>query len=173
MTPQQQAALEGLVSRPLTSEELGQIEPWLNPEDRRDDLITALLSQGRTRVQSRMVSARGLAERYNGGDPLGAEIVLLKLEGFVAMAQALEDSPQNQTTKMLGRVLKRQLGFLNADGLDFGSLALRNMLDQFATAGIITASERDHLKAVAVVPDPLVRENVSRALNIAEGRMVL
>lgn len=173
MTPEQQSALEGLVSRPLTAQEILQIDPWLNPEDRRDDLIAALLSQGRTKVQSRMVSARGLAERYNGGDPIGAEIVLQKLEGFVSLAASLPNEPANQQTKLLGRLLQRQLGFLNSDGLDFGSGALRQMIDTFALSGVITSTEASHLKNIAVVPDPVPRETVSRTLNIAEGRMTL
>lgn len=167
MTPEQRGALEVLVGRALTEQEVATIDPLLDGNNRRDDLIASLLSVGRTEVYSRMTSARGLAELYPGG-PAGAEVILMKLEGAAA---ALKASP-DQALKVQGSLIARQLSFLNADGLDFGSAALRGMLDQFVPSPL-TEEEVTGLKAVATRPAPISIDAVSRALNIAEGRMVL
>jgi hypothetical protein len=161
MTPAQKAALEALVGRALTADEETEIDGHL--QTRRDDLVAQLLSVGRTQVRSRMTSARGLAELYPGG-PLGAEVVLQKLEGAAA---ALKADPDAQN-KILGSLIARQLAFLGADGLDFGSAALRGMLDQFGQLGILTAGEVAGLKSIGVFPHPLTTNAVSDALNAAE-----
>lgn len=155
------------MGRALTEPEAATVEPLLDGNNRRDDLIAALLSVGRTEVYNRMTSARGLAELYPGG-PAGAEVVLMKLEGAAAALKASTD----QALKVQGSLIARQLGFLNTDGLDFGSTALRSMLDQFVPS-ILTPEEVEGLKAVATRPAPISIDAVSRALNIAEGRMVL
>jgi len=161
MTPAQDAALAALVGRALTPDEATAVDGYLPA--RRDDLIAALLSAGRTEVGPRMTSARGIAERMSGG-PIAAEVVLLKLEG--ARDALLASASQND--KVLGSLLRRQLTFLAGEGLDFGSAALRGMLDQFETAGILTSNEVDALKAIAVRPAPISTSQVSDALNAAE-----
>ena len=123
-------------------------------------LIADALSAGRTRVAPRMVSARGLAEHVPGG-PLAAEVILMKLEGARDTMLASQDA----STRVMGSLLRRQLGFLAADGLDFGSPALRDMLDQFAAQGVLTAAEVDGLKAIALVPDPVTWYQVRAAID--------
>ena len=123
-------------------------------------LIADALSAGRTRVAPRMVSARGLAEHVPGG-PLAAEVILMKLEGARDTMLASQDA----STRVMGSLLRRQLGFLAADGLDFGSPALRGMLDQFAAQGVLTAAEVDGLKAIALVPDPVTWYQVRAAID--------
>lgn len=172
MTAAQQAALETLAGRVLTALEITTIDPWLDSDNRRDDLIAGLLSIERRKISSTMVSSRGLAEKLEGG-PVAAEIVLGKLEKFVSDSEVMLDTAENSTAKMYGKILKRQLSFLNSEGLDFGSAALRGMLDGFASLTIITVDEATKLKAIASTRDPLSQDTVSRALNIAEGRMVL
>lgn len=115
-----------------------------------------------------MVSARGIAGRYAGG-ALASEVVLLKLEGARDAMLASADAGQ----RVFGSLLRRQLGFLTSDGLDFGDPTLRGQIDQLVTVGVIAAEEAGHLKALAEVPDPLPVHAISRALNIAEGREVL
>ena len=127
---------------------------------RNDAGLAAALSTGRTKIEPRMVSARGLAERYTGG-PIGAEVVLMKLEGAAATMSTSADPNQ----KVIGSLLKRQLGFLNGDGLDFGSAALRAMLDQFVVLGILTQAETDALKSIAVGAEVVTTAEVSAALN--------
>lgn len=151
MTPQQ--IREAIAASP-------ELQAWAAPNVRRDDLIAAALSVGRTRVVSRMVSARGLAEHVPGG-PLAAEGILLKLEGARDAMLASQDAG----TRVMGSLLRRQLGFLAGDGLDFGSAALRGMLDQFEAQGVLTTAEVDGLKAIALVPDPVPVNAVSDAIN--------
>jgi hypothetical protein len=160
MTLEQQAALEALAGRALTQAEVEQITPLVAADVRNDSAVAAILSAGRTEVYSRMTSARGVAEFYPGG-PIGAEIVLMKLEG--ARDAMLASADQEQ--QVFGSLLRRQLGFLAGEGLDFGSAALRGMLDQFAALGILTADEVAGLKAIAVRPAPLDVRAVTLALN--------
>lgn len=157
MTPQQQAALEALAGRALTQAEVEQITPlvasWsIGP-------IAAILSAGRTAVVSRMTSARGLAEFMPGG-PLAAETVLLKLESARDSMIVSSDAQQ----RVLGSLLRRQLGFLAGEGLDFGSAPLRLMLDQFAALGVLTTQEVSGLKSIATRPAPLTDTQVETAL---------
>lgn len=121
--------------------------------------IADALSVGRKRVAPRIISARGIAAEYPGG-PVAAEVVLMKLEGAAAAAQASADLQQ----QVLGSLIARQLRFLAADGLDFGSPALRGMLDQFVAMNILSQAEVDGLKALALVDDPVTHTQVGHAL---------
>ena len=157
MIPQQQTALEALVSRALTESEVNQITPLAATASHQ--AIADVLSAGRTEVYSRMTSARGLAEFMPGG-PVAGEIVLLKLEGARDAMLASADGQQ----RVMGSLLRRQLSFLAGEGLDFGSAALRGMLDQFSALGILTAGEVAALKSIAVRPAPITHTQVGHAL---------
>ena len=62
-------------------------------------------------------------------------------------------------------LLRRQLNFLAGDdGLDFGSPALRGMLDTFASQDVLTEGEVAGLKSLAVYPAPVTHTQVARAL---------
>jgi len=161
MTPQQQAAIEAVYGHALSEAQAVIVGPMV--DERRDRDVAEYLSQGRTEVGPRMTSARGIAERMPGG-PIAAEVVLMKLEGARDALLASE----SQNDKVLGSLLRRQLTFLAGEGLDFGSAALRGMLDQFALAGILTSGEVDALKAIAVRPAPISTSAVSDVLNAAE-----
>ncbi|MCC6851049.1 MAG: hypothetical protein IT502_01955 [Rubrivivax sp.] len=158
MTPQQQAAIEAVYGSALSEAQALAVAPMV--DERRDKDLADYLSQGRTEIRPRMTSARGIAERMSGG-PLAAEVVLIKLEG--ARDALLASASQND--KVLGSLLRRQLGFLAGEGLDFGSAALRGMLDQFVTAGILTAGEVAALKAIAEFAAPIEVVRISDALN--------
>lgn len=122
------------------------------------EVLAAALSVGRTQVRPRtMVSARGLAEHLG---PLAAEVVLMKLE---SARDAMLASPDQQQ-QVLGSLLRRQLRFLELDGLDFGAPALRSMLDQFVALNILSADEVEALKRIALVPDPVTEYEVRVAL---------
>lgn len=121
--------------------------------------IADALSVGRTRVVYKLISARGLAAGLAGG-PLAAEAILLKLEG--ARDAMLASADQQQ--RVIGSLLRRQLGFLSGDGLDFGSPALLGMLDQFVGLGILTQGEVDALKELTVEPDLITHTQVGAAL---------
>lgn len=160
MNNNQQLALEELIGRVLTVEEVSTLAPYV--ATRSDGIIADILSAGRTEVYNRMTSSRGVAELYAGG-PVAAEVVLMKLEG-ASTAMLASAVPQE---KVLGSLLKRQLGFLAGEGLDFGSAALRAVLDSFVPS-ILTQEEVDALKAIATRPATISVDAVSKALNGVE-----
>lgn len=132
------------------------------------EALSAAMSQGMTSVRSRIVSARGLAELYPGG-PVGAEAVLMKLEG-AATVLAGDADPQK---KVLGSLIARQLRFLAGDGLDFGSGALRAMLDQFTALGVLTQNEVDGLKSIGVAPSTLTPSAIRKAIYDTAGNLLV
>ena len=157
MSPAQRAALESLVGASLSEEQVAAIDPLL--ADGRYPSIAAVLSPLRFTVQPRMASARGLAALMPGG-PYVAEAVMRKLEG--ARDSLLASSDEQQ--KLTGSLLRRQLGFLASDGLDFGDAALRAMLDQFAALGILNSGEVAGLKSIALQNAPISDSEVRAAL---------
>lgn len=128
--------------------------------------LAEALSAGRTEVHPRMTSARGLAELYPEG-PVGAEVVLMKLEGASTAMKASGDPQQ----AVIGSLLARQLSFLGGEGLDFGSAALRAMMDQFAALGILTAPEVAGLKSIALRPAPISEYEVRCAIYADDGTL--
>lgn len=133
--------------------------PELQALGANTQVIADILSVGRKRVVSRIVSARGVASDFPAG-PLAAEGVLMKLEGAAAQLSASAATQE----KVLGSLISRQLKFLAGEGLDFGSLALRSMLDQFAVMGILTTGEVEGLQSLALVDDPVTHTQVGAAL---------
>jgi hypothetical protein len=127
--------------------------------------IADALSVGRSKVVSLMLTARGLSERYEGG-PIAAEAVLMTLEA--TRDAMLAGASQEQ--RVLGSLLRRQLSFLNGDGLDFGSSALRGMLDRFAQMRILDEPTVARLKALAVMPDVVTHTQVGEALQRIGGK---
>lgn len=126
------------------------------------------LSAGRTEVRTRTTSARGMAEHMASG-PAAAEVVLIKLEAARdAMLGSADDA-----TKVMGSLLRRQLRFLDGEGLDFGSAALRAMLDQFALQNILTTDEVTALKAIAQFPAPVPEWDVRCAIYADDGTLLV
>lgn len=162
MTAAEIAALESLVGRPLVAAETEQIEAHVaGPDDRRDDLIAALLSLGRTEVRATRVSEAGLLERWPAG-PIAADAFLTKLETFAASGHAVAG------------VVRRALRFLALpEGLDLGAMATHTMIDALQSGGVITADEAADAKALSAHSAPITVDQVSRALNLAQGRMVI
>jgi hypothetical protein len=162
MAPAERSALEALVGRVLTDDESVAIDGHIgNDDDRRDDLVAALLSQGRTRHVTTRVSAAGLLERWPAG-PVEADAFLQKLEQFAQSGHALAG------------VVRRALKFLGTpEGLDLGAAATHLMLGQLVAGNVITGEEAASAKALSLQPAPVTLAEVSRALNIAQGRMVL
>lgn len=129
-------------------------------------IAAALPAHVSREVYSKLVSARGMAAEYAGG-PVGAEVILMTLEGAAATLKASE----SQQDKVLGSLIARQLGFLAGDGLDFGSPALRTMLDQFALLNILTAEQVSGLKAIATRPVTVTEFDVRRAIYADDGTL--
>lgn len=114
--------------------------------------IAEALSVGRTKVASHFASERGILERYPLG-PIAADELLAALEAFAATAHPM--------ARIVGRALK----FLaQPEGLDIGSPATQGLLDQLAAGGVITTAQRDGLRQMATVSDPLTIQQVKAAL---------
>lgn len=162
MIAAERAALESLVGRALTEPEVAQVGEYLaDDNDRRDDLVAQLLSVARTEVRQTRVSEAGLLERWPDG-PVAADAFLAKLEAFA------------DTAHPAAGVVRRALRFLAlAEGLDLGAAATHIMLDTLAAGDVVTQGEAAAAKALSHHPAPIALADVSRALNIAQGRMVL
>ena len=128
--------------------------------------IADALSAGRTKVVSRMTSARGMASLLPGG-PLQAEMILLKLEAARDALLASTDPGE----KLMGSMLRRQLDFLSRDGLDFGDAALREMINQLGAQSVLTAEEVTAIKTIGVVPAPVDEYAVRVAIYNDDGSL--
>lgn len=170
MTPQQQTALETLVGRALTADEVSAIDGWLPA--RRDDQIAALLSTGRKRVVSRHVTERGV--RALAVLPR-ARFALLDCLRTAANTEPAWLSP---TLTALGVPAQDHPAYaddlasawrwlLSPDGLDIGSPAARSMLDLIAANVTAAAPACAAVKALAEEPAPITVGAVSDALNAA------
>lgn len=114
--------------------------------------IAVALSVGRTKVVSHFASERGILERFPLG-PIAGDELLAALETFAGTAHPM--------ARIVGRALK----FLSQpEGLDIGSSATQGLLDQLMSGGVITQVQRDGLRQMATVPDPIVREQVTEAI---------
>lgn len=151
MTPQQQSALEGVVGRVLTADDIAQIAQFL--ADRNDVAIAAILSVGRTRI-----------ERCEIG--IGT-ILSVMAPGGGAFLDALEALGATDRNAHWAMDLIRQGRF------DIGMVATRTQVQALAAANPAMASAITALLAVAEVADPLHYNTVSDALNAAEGRLTL
>jgi hypothetical protein len=178
MTPAQQTALQALVGRALTAGEVKQVDLLL--PDRNDVAIAALLSIGRTRLVEHMIGARGVRTAL----PIVQAVEFLALLRDTAAANSIPEWLETLLTVM--RVPAEQ-HFAYFDtmacahdwlqqeaGIDLGAATTRAMLD------MIAASDPSHfgasvaiLKQLAERADPIPFTEVSRVLNVAEGRMIL
>lgn len=120
--------------------------------NRNDEAIAAALSVGRTKIVSHFASERGVLERYPGG-PIEADALLAALEVFAAT--------QHPMARIVGRALK----FLaQSEGLDIGSPATVALIDQLTAGGVLTTAQRDGLRAMATVADPITGKQVADAI---------
>lgn len=116
------------------------------------DAIARTLSTGRTKVASHFASERGVLERFSGG-PIAADALLTKLEAFTTSGHPMAS------------IVKRALKFLaQSEGLDIGSPATQGLLAQLGAGGVLTADEVAGLRAMALQPDPITREQVTEAI---------
>ena len=158
MTPAQRAALEALVGREITADEAAQLDTLLDPDNRNDVSIAALLSVGRWRYADTRRMEVGFVGSYPGG-PIEGDAVLGTLERHA--------ESQAPTARIVGRALR---AMRVEPGLNLGDPSLHAMLDLLAPA-VLSVQQVDDIKAMARVPHPVVVREVSRALNVAEGRM--
>lgn len=150
------AALNALLGAPLADWQAAQVQQYLPA--RRDDLITQVLNEGRH--PSRVKVSKTL-----GG--IGTVLEVLGPETGAAVLDGLEASKA-------GNAAVKWAWFLIERGeLDFGSPATREMIDKLVAQGALPAGAGAALKAVAESYVPFTVNEVSDALNVAEGRLTL
>lgn len=115
--------------------------PDLTPETRDDGLIAATLSQGRTKVVKTLGGVGTIMET------LGPDVGAALLDQMSAMAAS-------------NSAVKWAFTLINAGGLDFGSPAVRGMIQALIPDAQIQAA----LLAVPVVPDVVTPQQVADAL---------
>lgn len=151
MTPEQKIALESLVGRELSEQEITDIDPLLR--DRQDIQIAEILSVGRVRLVETYVDE-------------GKILSTIGLVAGNALLDAIDADP-------LFKHAKKQL---TNRGLDVSQALVRQSLDAMAASEFVSGFEKPHadaIKNLARQPDPVHFNAVSDALNVAEGRLTL
>lgn len=151
MTPAQQSALEGLVGRSLTADEISVIDALL-PE-RNDVQIAVVLSVGRVKIQT---TAIGIGTCLAVMAPAGGD--------FLNALEVIGATDAN---------VKWVLKLIDRGAFDVGHPVARAQLQAFADNVPSMATAIAALLAVAEVPDPINYNAVSDVLNPAEGRLTL
>lgn len=160
MTPAQAQALADVRGEALTADQVQRIEPLLNPNNRNDTAIAAILSEGHTKFSEVRRMEIGFVGAYPGG-PAEGDAVLAKLETHAESAAP--------TARIVARAMR---AMRTEPGLNLGDPALHAMLALLVPSPL-TQSEADAIVSMGRVPHPIATADVSRALNIAEGRMVI
>ena len=153
MTPAQQAALESVVGRALTQDEIAQIDPLLDYNNRQDVQIAKILSVGRTRLKSTPI---GIGTILAVMAPNGGE--------FLNSLETMGATDAN--VKWLLKLIER-------GAFDIGLESSRTQMQTYAQAVPALADAVNALLQLGTEPDPIHYNKVSDALNVAEGRMVL
>lgn len=155
MTDAERAALEALVQRPLTADEDAEISAWIaNDNDRRDDMVAEVLSRGRTVVGD--VSPRAFAAWV----------------ARTGLRAAIEDHCAEKTSSLRSIALTLRDVLANDMPISMATADNLSMVGAWVQAGELTSAQRDELIAMATAAAPITLAQVSRALNIAQGRMV-
>lgn len=153
MTPEQQSALESVVGRALTQDEIAQIDPLLDYNNRQDVQIAEILSAGRTRLKSTPI---GFGTILAVMAPNGGE--------FLNSLETMGATDAN--VKWLLRLIER-------GAFDIGLESSRTQMQAYAQAVPSLADAVNALLQLGTEPDPIHYNKFSDALNVAEGRMVL
>lgn len=150
MTPAQQAALETLAGRVLTADEITAADALLDPDSRNDVALAALISAGRTK---------------HVPTELGVGTVLATLgPGAGAWLDAITAVGEQN------RDVYWALTLLHKGTLRIDMPATRSQMESLAQAVPALADGINALLGLCMAPDPVAQADVSRALNIAEGR---
>ncbi len=151
MTPAQKTALESIIDRELTAEEVTSLDAHMDFNARNDVAIANILSTGRTKLQTYKIGT---------GD-------VLDTIGLTAGNSLLDEVYTNASYRYVPKELDR-------GDLDISRPSVRAVIDQIAANPLVLNFDQAHadlLKALAELPDPIDFNKVSDALNVAEGRM--
>lgn len=109
-------------------------------------VLAIMRSTPRSVHRSLLLSSRGLKERWPQGHR-AAEEFLQKLELF-----SMSQNPDAASAR-------RELAwFANAEGLDVGSSAIRELVSELAAAGVVTPLERDAFMSLSIVSGNRIEE---------------
>lgn len=154
MNIDERAALEALAGRALTPEDDAIIDAAL--PGRRDDLIAARLSIGRTKLGTVTTERFAAWAAATGMRAVIEDTAVASQHPLRSIALALRDV-------LVG----------GATGINFAYPGNPEMLDLWVQAGLLSSANRDGLLALATLPDPITTNQVSDALNGAQGLLTL
>lgn len=158
MTPEQQTALAELMGRALTLAEVTAIDPLLDANNRNDVAITAWVNAGQSDEIGSLLVEDAFTVLFNTGDYATLKTAQLAGNPLAVMVfSMLEDSKK-----------------IGAGRVDVSSHLVGGLLDQLVAAELLTTVGKSALMLMAVRKSKTYSvDEVSHALNIAEGRMVL
>lgn len=159
MTPAQQTALESVCGRALSAGEIAAIDPLLDSNNRQDVQIAALLTAGQPDVTRSLRVEEVFDVLFSSGDYLAIKQAQMAGDPRAAMAFAVLADARSLGNGSVNLAMPATASLL--DALE----AEPRLLSQAGRAALAAAA----LQPAAVIPV----EDVSRALNIAEGRMIL
>jgi len=123
----------------------------------KDKAIADIISVGRTRLRSRLITDRGVISAL--GTQAG-DAFLTAIEAF-----AVADLAAEHPMKADQAGIKRVLSWLKSDaGIELGDPQTQFLLGVFAQLGIVTANSAAVIRALGTEPDPVSAAEVSRAL---------
>ena len=119
--------------------------------------IADALSAGRTKIISREVGDGSIALAL--GVPAGP-VFLMQLELLANTAVTGETTPEQLAQIAVARQAWRSI---NRVGFDVGNAGVRAGIDAMVST-LLTAEQAEAIKALAVVPDPVSSQDVTKAL---------
>lgn len=151
MNASEQLALEGLIGRSLTADEIAALGPLV--QVRNDVDTAALLSAGRTKHGPTQI---GIGTVVAVLDPRGGELL-----------DAVDKLGQTDRTVYWGMdAVRRGVLDLSVPAARASLTALKEKLSAYA-------DDIDLLLQIGVIPDPIPFDRVSAVLNTAQGLMTL
>ena len=153
MTDAQLAALEACAGRVLTDDERKAAEPLLDPENRNDVALAALVSVGRAKPVPTEIG-------------VGTILASMAGSGGVFLDTLAAVGEQNRDVHWTMDLIRQGRLRIDMPATRAGMQALAQAVPQLAD-GIAA------LLTLGVTNDPVPVGDVSRALNVAEGRMQL
>ena len=117
--------------------------------------IAAAYNAGRVRVESRMLSERGVLSALG---PTAGDDFLAALETAASSADALPAPLRGYYG-----AIRRAVGWLKGDGIDVGDAVTRTLPDALAAAGVVNAAIAATIKQLAERSDPVDEIEVRRA----------
>ena len=146
------------MGRALTQSEIDALNPLLDPNNRNDVAITQIINDGQSDIVGSLSVSDVFDCLYESGDY--ATLKTAQLTGNPAATAAFE---MLYDAKNIGK-----------DKVNLALTTTVAQLDALETAGLLSSVGRAAMTAKATSKSTVKRlDEVSRSLNIAEGRMVI